>query len=225
MPQEPCFDERRCLEVVQGALDTSHCVEILQALQWLELHSALTTQFVDLLCRTIVPQLHELRAREVLVVARALGAYQLLREEKDEASLALAPSALERCFENLRRHEPFLESSWHTLLPFKLLCMEVDAGISGSQRLSEVLNPMMFGFVDRLRSLSYAECEANRVRREEEKEDGSSAGNGKSATVVDDRGNCDANNMPMVQEFAHHRLVVRGYAQDLPVDVLIEPLL
>ncbi|CAK0894230.1 unnamed protein product, partial [Prorocentrum cordatum] len=107
-------------------------------------------------------------------------------------------SALEHCFESLRRHEHFLETSWHTLLPFKLLCAEVDTGIYGSRRLDDVLNPMLLNFVQRLRSLSRAD---------------------------DDGGfSCRAAASPEVTTWGRWRMVVGGYVEDMPVDALVERL-
>ena len=81
----------------------------------------------------LCPQLHELRAKEVLVVARAFSVERLpdpafeVWAEADSASEAASASAasawreraLELCLESLRRHESFLDSSWVSLLPFK----------------------------------------------------------------------------------------------------------
>ncbi|CAK0894229.1 unnamed protein product, partial [Prorocentrum cordatum] len=136
-------------------------------------------------------------------------------------------SALEHCFESLRRHEHFLETSWHTLLPFKLLCAEVDTGIYGSRRLDDVLNPMLLNFVQRLRSLSRAECEASRVRRERERaeEDEEAPAPGQQAAEDDDGGfSCRAAASPEVTTWGRWRMVVGGYVEDMPVDALVERL-
>lgn len=237
------LDETRCRSVIQGALDSSHCVEILQSLHWLDLHSALVFRLVARICLVLIPQLHELRAREVIHVARMFGAYQLpllARGEGldlggphairgDTGSLPagtpmLRPaSVVERCFESLRRHEPFLESSWHTLLPFKLLCMEVETRTFGSQRLCEILNPMLFSFVDRLRSLTYAECEANRMRQQG-LDDDAIVGRGTAdddALRAEQRPDGTALSKCAVLEHPYHHIIVGGHVQDFPVDVLI----
>lgn len=70
------------------------------------------------------------------------------------------------CFESLRRHEHFLEASWHTLLLLRILCAEVDEGVFGSRLLTAVLSPTLFSFVNRLRLLSEEEAEVNRARKE-----------------------------------------------------------
>merc|ERR1719197_758437 len=70
----------------------------------------------------------------------------------------------ECCLEGLRRHEHYLEGSWFTLLPFKLLCLEIDTGSFGSRRLHEILNTRLLDFAQRLRTLSHETCELNRLR-------------------------------------------------------------
>merc|ERR1712050_550003 len=115
----------------------------------------------------------------------------------------------------------------HSLLPFKLLCMEDDAGTFGSQRLSEALNPMMFGFVDRLRSLSYAECEVNRFRREGMEDEVGANGTGGGGKNPEEDGTGGWHGLahaPIVEEYVNHRIIIGGYAQDFHVDLLIEPL-
>ena len=73
-------------------------------------------------CGLLCPQLHELRAKELLVVARAFSVERLpdsvWASEASEAS-EWRERALELCLESLRRHESFLDSSWVSLLPFK----------------------------------------------------------------------------------------------------------
>jgi len=243
LPLERSFDETRCRSVLQGALDSSHCVEVLQSLHWLDLHSALVLRLVARICSALIPQLHELRAREVIHVARMFGAYQLpLTACGDEMDLGgpnvtrgdtdslpvgspmLRPaSVVERCFESLRRHEPFLESSWHTLLPFKLLCMEVETGTFGTQRLGDILNPMLFSFVDRLRSLTYAECEANRMRQQGPDDDAAVARGTAENDVVRAAQRPDGTVLSKcaVLEHLHHHIIIGGHVLDFPVDVLI----
>jgi len=245
------FQESRCLEVLQGDLDSSHCVEVLQSLQWLDLHGALTSHLVGLLCRALLPQLHELRAKEVIAVARAVGAYQLPASAngnpgagledvpavaaaagEEAPALSLKEQVADRCFENLRRHEHFLESSWHALQPFKLLCMEVDAGTFGPRRLRDVLNPMLLGFVERLRSLTEADCEANRLRRrrEEEEEEPAEAPSAegppdaRAAAAEGEAAAWESGLAPLALELSRCRIVVGAHVQDFPVDMLIEAM-
>lgn len=262
--RRPCLEvsgpQRRGVEVLWTALDNSHCVDVLQSLQRLDLHSALTTRLALQLCGRLVPQLHELRAREVLVVARSLSAGRLPGDcDRDipsgvllntgaagAAVVASAPAeelgsveaaphtgapaswrerVVDSCFESLRRHEHFLESSWNTLLPFKLLCMEIDAETYGSRRLCDVLSPSLLSFVERLRQLTRAECEANRLRREGAEEQDEELGAAASTAAAKSAlalalatGTAPA---PTVQEFPQHRVFMGGHIHDLPVDVLI----
>uniref|UniRef100_A0A7S2IET8 Uncharacterized protein n=1 Tax=Alexandrium andersonii TaxID=327968 RepID=A0A7S2IET8_9DINO len=131
----------------------------------------------------------------------------------------------------MRRHEHFLESCWPALLPFKLLCMEVDAGTFGPRRLHDMLNPMLLGFVERLRALTKAECEANRLRRrgeEEEEEEPAEAPSTEDAPT--DEANVaegamaawEAGLAPLVLDISRYRVVLGGNVQDFPVDVLVE---
>jgi len=163
LPASP-FDEAHCLNFLRASLDVSHYVEIVQGVHRLDLHGALPLRLSRLVWEQLLkPQLHDLRAREVLAVARALGASRLelgAAEEAWKADLACG------CFEALRRHEFYLESAWNTLLPFKLLCLEIEAGAFGSRGLNEILNPTLLGFVERLRGLTWEECEQNRLQRE-----------------------------------------------------------
>jgi len=250
LPPGSPFQENRCLKVLQGDLDSSHCVEVLQSLHWLDLHSALTSHLVGLLCSALLPQLHELRAKEVIAVARAVGAYQLpapasslpspgpedapaapCSEAGAGPALSLKEQVADRCFENLRRHEHFLEMSWHALQPFKLLCMEVDAGTFGPRRLREVLNPMLLGFVERLRHLTQQECEANYQKRRGEEEEEEPAGAPATAGGTStEEGSAtkgpmaawEAGLAPLVLELSRRRVVIGGFVQDFPVDLLIE---
>ena len=137
---------------------TTTSVIIFQTIHWLDLHSALTLHLATLLGSLLVPHLHELRAREVIIVARAIAFCQVpghlwLSQECSVGAAAVeghnvaqtAPLAAmscveepvldlwrerlaEICLESLRRHEHYLEASWQTLLPFKLLCQEIDLG-------------------------------------------------------------------------------------------------
>ncbi|CAE8614623.1 unnamed protein product [Polarella glacialis] len=202
------FSEIRSREVLQGSLDSSHGVEILQSLSWLDLNSNLTAHLTAVLCGILEPQLHELRAKEVLVVARAFSAARLPElVSAEEPSAALwREQALDHCLESLRRHENFLESSWTILLPFKLLCLEVDLGTFGTRKLSDVLNPMLFSFVERLRSLTKETCEANRLRDEE-------AADEEATTEVQG---------PLILEGLRHRIVVGSVVQDFQVDIVLE---
>eukprot|EP00930_Biecheleria_cincta_P050549 TRINITY_DN35733_c0_g1_i1.p1 TRINITY_DN35733_c0_g1~~TRINITY_DN35733_c0_g1_i1.p1 ORF type:complete len:178 (-),score=39.97 TRINITY_DN35733_c0_g1_i1:41-574(-) len=163
----------------------------------------------------LAPQLHELRAKDVLVVARAFSPCRLpdfLWPASSEASV-WRELALEHCFESLRRHENFLDSSWNTLLPFKLLCLEVELGTFGTRQLREVLSPMLYSFVERLRSLSKEECEANRLRREgvEEgaEEELEAATSAEGAVKL---------------EGTHCNVLTNSKVQDLPVDIILEAL-
>lgn len=110
------------------------CVEILQSLSSLELNSRLTVHLTAMLCGLLAPQLHDLRAREVLVVARAFSPERIpdvlwsrhlpgeTAESSESAGRSWRERALDLCFQSLRRHEHFLDSSYFTLLPLKLLC-------------------------------------------------------------------------------------------------------
>jgi len=273
------LNEARCLQLLQRELDSSHCVDILQSLHRLDLTSALTLRLALLLCGRLLPHLHELRARDVLVVARSMSAWRLpgrLAPELEASltgALAAAPLAhgaeddaeeeggrasgaeqswrerlVEYCFENLRRHEHWLESSWNTLLPLKLLCMEVDCGTYDSRRLVNLLSPDLFAFVDRLRHITREECEAHRLRREGGDEDeaasagGSdnegSADDGAAASLTGDKGAVERSPQAAsgsepaaaglqqsfaVEELPWYRIVVGGFVQDFPVDFLIQP--
>jgi len=131
--------------------------------------------------------------------------------------------AAESCFESLRRHQFYLECSWNTLLPFKLLCMEIDAGTFGTRRLCHILNPTLLSFVDRLRSLTRAECEANRLRREgTDDEDSSSRGSVKDGEAAIGAIDACEGFTPTIWHSHSHRIVIGGFVSDVPVDVLVE---
>eukprot|EP00438_Fugacium_kawagutii_P023783 Skav213344 [mRNA] locus=scaffold3340:533958:536657:+ [translate_table: standard] len=127
------FDVTACRRVMD-ALDSPRCVEILQSLSALELKSRLTVHLTAMLCGLLAPQLHDLRAREVLVVARAFSPDRIpdalwstnlpgvATVTVESAGRTWRERALDLCFQSLRRHEHFLDSSYFTLLPFKLLC-------------------------------------------------------------------------------------------------------
>ena len=106
----PPFEESKCRSYVEY-LEASRCVEVLHSLGSLELQSRLTAHLTAEICSFLAPQLHDLRAKDVLVVARALSPERL----PDTFWSQQAPAArwreqgLELCFESLRRHEHFLE--------------------------------------------------------------------------------------------------------------------
>eukprot|EP00913_Durusdinium_trenchii_P001239 g1142.t1 len=135
------FDLAKCRTFL-GALEASKCVEILHSLSTLELHSRLTVHLTAMLCSILAPQMHELRAKEVLVVARAFSVDRLpnfLWRDAAEGPEGWRERALDLCFQSLRRHEHFLDSSYESLLPFKLLCLQVNFGTFGTRRLQEFL--------------------------------------------------------------------------------------
>jgi len=249
------LNEKQIHSMFDRSLDSSHCIDVLHSLQRLDLHSALASRLVLLYCGRLVPHLHELRAREVLVVARALSASRLpgkLPQSVEGAAALLsaggagtavpaagaaadmiagtpgAPStwrelAVESCFENLRRHEHFLEASWNTLLPLKLLCMEIDAEAYGTRRLCDVLNPSLLSFVDRLRGLTRLQCEANRLQKLAEQEEGEASGEAAAAAAAAAAAEAAAE-VPVqadVVELPRHRLLLSSYTQDYPIDLII----
>lgn len=117
------FEAMACRRFLEG-IQTSHCVEVLHSLSSLELSSRLTVHLTAMLCSILAPQLHDLRAKEVLVVARAFSVDRIpdsLWNGAEEPS-RWRERALDHCFQSLRRHEHFLDTSYFTLLPFKLLC-------------------------------------------------------------------------------------------------------
>jgi len=207
---EPGFDEERCLAVIRS-FDTSQAVEVLLSLHRLEVHDTLALQLVAVLRRVLLPQLHDLRAREVTGVGRALAAFDLPAMVTDDGVEHddWKEDVVRSCIENLRRHEHFLEANWPFLLPFKLMCMEIDAGVCGCRRLSEILNPQLLSFAERLRGLSREECEANRVEKlsDEEREDREE----------------ESFSSPMVVDFKRFRLSTGGYVNHFAADLLIEP--
>jgi len=243
------LNEKQCLNMFNRGLDSSHCIDVLHSLQRLDLHSTLVSRLVMLYCERLVPHLHELRAREVLVVARALSASRFpgplaeksLRENvaaylgvggaaETQGQLAGAPAswrerAVDSCFENLRRHEHFLEASWNTLLPLKLLCMEIDTEAYGSRRLVDILSPSLCSFVSRLRGLTRLECEANRLQKLAEQEDedtnGDAAKAAAAAAAAASAGD-DPTDIHQVVQLARHRLVLSGHIQHFPVDLVVE---
>lgn len=190
----PALDEKGSLRILgPHTLDHTHIVDVIQSLQRLDLHGALASRVVLRILGRLLPQLHELRAREVLVVARSMSAWRFpgnraikelpedvqallgLCEEVETEADSPAPwreCVVERCLENLRRHEHFLEVSWQTLLPLKLLCLEIDAEVYGTRALCDILSPSLLSFVTRLRGLTRAEVEANRLQKEQEEEEG-----------------------------------------------------
>lgn len=230
-PLQRWFDEDRCIEHLRNSLEASHLVDVLTAVHRLELYGALTLRLCWLIWHHLLaPHLHELRAREVINVARALGACQfpdsgapgggsLDTDSTQSAADAGEPPALQEpaapagqgdgpvsdaaafewkehvvrsCIENLRRHEYFLESAWFALLPFKLLCLEMDQGVYGCRGLSEVLNGTLLSFAERLRDLTNEEAEANRLRREGLVEEEPEAAGPRGADAIASGGLCDA---------------------------------
>ncbi|CAE7277643.1 unnamed protein product [Symbiodinium necroappetens] len=197
---------RRTLE----GLGSSHCVEILQSLAALDLSSRTTVQLTALLCGLLCPQLHELRAKELLVVARAFSVERLpdsvWASEASEAS-EWRERALELCLESLRRHESFLDSSWVSLLPFKLLCLQVNSGTFGTREFRDFLNPMLFSFVERLRCLTKEQCDQNRLQRE-----------GEETLEEEDPLTMEG---PEMIRGSNFRIFVGSCVQSLPVDVVL----
>merc|ERR1740129_798102 len=227
LPESP-FNEDRCREVLETQLDSSYYVEILQSLQRLDLHSALTAYLTSALCGLLTPQLHELRAKELIGVARSLGACQAAVPPQPAAQQSWKERLVESCIENLRRHEHYLESSWRTLLPFKLLCLEIDHGTYGSRRLTEVLTPTLLSFTERLQSLTYAECEMNRLRLDRAGEDEESGRRAAHAEEEDSGEGAQAqqaaDSAPTVWTGRRHRVVTGGHVLHIPTDVLVEAL-
>jgi len=127
------FEEMACRRFLEG-IQTSHCVEVLHSLSSLELSSRLTVHLTAMLCSILAPQLHDLRAKEVLVVARAFSVDRIpdsLWNGAEEPS-RWRERALDHCFQSLRRHEHFLDTSYFTLLPFKLLRLQVEPAQGGN---------------------------------------------------------------------------------------------
>lgn len=222
MPPSP-FDEDRCLEHLRSSMDSSHLVEILQGVHRLDLHGALPLRLSRCIWEHLLqPQLHDLRAREIIGVARALGASRVAvgGAQEDAWKEHLARS----CLESLRRHEHYLEAAWNTLLPFKLLCLEIDSGAFGSRRLDDILNPALLDFAHRLRQLTFVECEHTRILREaqrEEREAVSGAGDGPACAALPGPGAGSALEVPTTTTGNSRMLSLPGYAGGFPVDVLI----
>lgn len=209
LPPDPRFNEARCHQVLQVELDSAHCVDIIQNLTWLDLHSTFTTHLFGALFSTLSPQLHDLRAKEVLAIARSISLCPVPDPAQDLCDWR--EQALENCLESLRRHEHFLESSWNTLLPLKLLCLEIETGVLATRRLAEVLNPRLYNFVDRLRSLTKVECEANRFRRE-----------GVEECIEEEEEVTQVSEGPLIIRHGHFQISIGCQVQDLPVDILFE---
>ncbi|CAK9008674.1 Hypothetical protein SCF082_LOCUS9973 [Durusdinium trenchii] len=217
------FDLAKCRTFL-GALEASKCVEILHSLSTLELHSRLTVHLTAMLCSILAPQMHELRAKEVLVVARAFSVDRLpnfLWRDAAEGPEGWRERALDLCFQSLRRHEHFLDSSYESLLPFKLLCLQVNFGTFGTRRLQEFLNPMLYRFVDRLNSLSFEQCEANREERRGLTEELTEEADASSAGPPEAR---EGRPGPEEIHGEHCRIWLGQYLEELPVDLLIQPI-
>lgn len=276
----PPFDAQQCNRILSSGLDLSHYVEILQGIHRLELHSSLTLNLVAIIQGLLIPQFHELRARELIAGARALGACQFPESSADLFPLAdrvgevaqgdssvsnkevpdrmpqgqavadvqvvggreprrgdtfsvdasSVPPHMELwkeqvvqvCVESLRRHEHFLETSWHTLLPLRLLCAEVDGGVFGSRNLSAVLSPTLFSFVNRLRLLSEEEADLNRARKESGEE--GAAGITLAAAASHGQNIMDMQDEKPIQDHSSghcvsvHPLLAHGISVDLLVE-------
>ncbi|CAJ1371048.1 unnamed protein product, partial [Effrenium voratum] len=201
------FKQQRCRRLLEG-MESSHCVDILQSLSSLELSSRLTVHLTSILCSILAPQLHELRAKEVLVVARAFSAERMPDACFHRDAWLWRERALDLCLQSLRRHESFLDSSWASLLPLKLLCLQVNTGTFGTRPLNQFLSPTLFSFVERLRCLTEDECEANRLRREGEDDEENEA----PATLEE----------PEIFQGPIYRILLGATLQSFPVDILLE---